>query len=131
MRVVELTAYHLRIPLRKTIRHASHTRTDNDTLVVRCKLDDGTVGWGEGLPREYVTGETIDSTFETPTSGHHAARRSRHGRKPLALLIALPSPLSAAMAETVSATRPGVLSSWHFSMPPDARAINRFRLSRI
>jgi L-alanine-DL-glutamate epimerase-like enolase superfamily enzyme len=65
MRVVELTAYHLRIPLRKTIRHASHTRTDNDTLVVRCRLDDGTVGWGEGLPREYVTGETIDSTFET------------------------------------------------------------------
>ncbi len=65
MRVAELTAYHLRIPLRKTIRHASHTRTDNDTLVVRCQLDDGTVGWGEGLPREYVTGETIESTFET------------------------------------------------------------------
>lgn len=65
MRIAEFTAYHLRIPLRKTIRHASHTRRTNDTLVIRCRLDDGTEGWGEGLPRPYVTGETIDSARET------------------------------------------------------------------
>lgn len=35
-----------------------------DSVVVRCVLSDGTQGWGEGLPREYVTGETIDSAFE-------------------------------------------------------------------
>lgn len=64
MRIVELVARHVRIPLRKTIRHALHTRTDTDSLVVSCHLDDGTVGWGEGLPREYVTGETIDTVFE-------------------------------------------------------------------
>lgn len=63
MRPVELTAFHVRIPLKKTIRHASHSRTSNDTLLVRCRLDDGTVGWGEGLPRPYVTGETIDTAF--------------------------------------------------------------------
>ncbi|MBT4865099.1 MAG: dipeptide epimerase [Planctomycetaceae bacterium] len=63
MHIVEITAYHVRIPLKKPIRHASHTRRHNDTLVVRCRLDDGTEGWGEGPPREYVTGETIDSTF--------------------------------------------------------------------
>jgi muconate cycloisomerase len=63
MHIAEITAYHLRIPLKKAIRHASHTRRYNDTLVVRCRLDDGTEGWGEGLPREYVTGESIDSTF--------------------------------------------------------------------
>jgi muconate cycloisomerase len=63
MRVAELTAYHVRIPLKKTIRHASFTREENSTLVVRCRLNDGTTGWGEGLPREYVTGETIDSAF--------------------------------------------------------------------
>lgn len=64
MRIAELTAFHVRILLRKTIRHASHTRTENETLLVRCRLDDGTEGWGEGLPRPYVTGETIDSAFE-------------------------------------------------------------------
>lgn len=64
MRPVELTAYHVRIPLKKTIRHASHTRDDTDSLVVCCRLDDGTEGWGESLPRVYVTGETIDTAFE-------------------------------------------------------------------
>jgi muconate cycloisomerase len=64
MRISELSAYHVRIPLRRKIRHASHTRTDTDTLIVRCKLSDGTEGWGEGLPRQYVTGETIDAVFE-------------------------------------------------------------------
>ena len=63
MQVVELTAYHVRIPLRKPIRHASHTRTVTDNLVVRCVLDDGTEGFGEGVPRDYVTGETIDSAL--------------------------------------------------------------------
>lgn len=64
MRPVELTAYHVRIPLKKTIRHASHTRDDTDSLVVCCRLDDGIEGWGESLPRVYVTGETIDTVLE-------------------------------------------------------------------
>jgi muconate cycloisomerase len=56
-----MTVYHVRIPLRKAIRHASHSRTDTDNLVIRCVLHDGAEGWGEGVPRDYVTGETIDS----------------------------------------------------------------------
>lgn len=64
MRIRDLTAYHVRIPLRSEVRHASHTRTDTDSIVVCCQLDDGTIGWGEGLPREYVTGETIDTVLE-------------------------------------------------------------------
>jgi muconate cycloisomerase len=63
MRIVELTSYHIRIPLRKPIRHASHSRTSTDNVLVRCVLDDGTVGHGEGVPREYVTGETIESAM--------------------------------------------------------------------
>jgi muconate cycloisomerase len=60
MRVVELTVFQVRIPLKKPIRHASHTRSSTDNLVVRCLLENGTQGFGEGVPREYVTGETID-----------------------------------------------------------------------
>ena len=61
LKVVELTAFHVRIPLRRPIRHASHARTTTDNLLVRCLLENGTEGFGEGVPREYVTGETIDS----------------------------------------------------------------------
>lgn len=64
MGVAELTAFAVRIPLRKPVRHASHTRADTDNLIIRCILDDGTQGHGEGVPREYVTGETIDSAIE-------------------------------------------------------------------
>jgi len=64
VKVTELTAYQVRIPLRKTIRHASHTRDSTDNVVVRCLLDDGTEGFGEGVPREYVTGETIDQAIQ-------------------------------------------------------------------
>jgi muconate cycloisomerase len=63
MRVVELTAFHVHIPLRKRIRHASHARCATDNLVVRCVLADNTLGFGEGVPREYVTGESIDSAL--------------------------------------------------------------------
>lgn len=63
MRIVELIAHHVRIPLKKKIEHASHIRSENDTLVVCCRLDDGSTGWGEGLPRPYVTGETIESAM--------------------------------------------------------------------
>ncbi len=63
MKISELAAFHVRIGLRKPIRHASHARSETDSIVVRCRLADGTTGWGEGLPREYVTGETIDSAW--------------------------------------------------------------------
>ncbi len=63
MRIVELTAFQVRIPLRKPFRHASYTRTSSDNVLVRCVLEDGTIGHGEGVPREYVTGETIDSAL--------------------------------------------------------------------
>ena len=64
MKIAELTAFHVRIPLKRAIRHASHTRSETDNLLVRCVLADGTEGFGEGVPREYVTGETIDSALE-------------------------------------------------------------------
>ncbi len=64
MRVVELEAYQVRLPLRRPITHASHRRTVTDNLIVRCQLSDGSTGYGEGVPREYVTGETIDTCWE-------------------------------------------------------------------
>src|SRR5436190_3298166 len=64
MRVVELEVRHVRIALKRKVTHASHVRTDTDNVVVRCVLSDGTVGYGEGVPRDYVTGETIDFSID-------------------------------------------------------------------
>lgn len=64
MKVSELTAYVVRIPLKKRIKHASHTRTETDNVIVRARLNDGSIGWGEGVPREYVTGESAESALD-------------------------------------------------------------------
>jgi muconate cycloisomerase len=64
MRVVELEARHVKIPLRRKITHATHTRTETDNVVVRCVLSDGSTGYGEGVPRDYVTGETVDAALD-------------------------------------------------------------------
>jgi muconate cycloisomerase len=63
LKVAELTVFQVRIPLRKPIRHASHARNASDNVIVRCVLDNGTQGFGEGVPRDYVTGETIDTAI--------------------------------------------------------------------
>lgn len=63
MRIHRLTAFQIPIALKRPVRHASHTRHANETLIIRCVMDDGSCGWGEGLPRPYVTGETIDSVW--------------------------------------------------------------------
>jgi L-alanine-DL-glutamate epimerase-like enolase superfamily enzyme len=73
--IIALNAYQVRIPLRRRIRHAAHTRTETDNLLVRCILEDGSEGFGEGVPRDYVTGETIDSTFELLKRSDLAAQR--------------------------------------------------------
>jgi muconate cycloisomerase len=64
MRVVEVTAFQVHIPFLRPIRHASHVRAATDNVVIRCLLENNTEGFGEGVPREYVTGETIDSDFD-------------------------------------------------------------------
>jgi L-Ala-D/L-Glu epimerase len=64
MHICGFQVHHVRIPLKRPFRHASHTRTSTDNVVLRCTLANGTVGFGEGVPREYVTGETIDSAVE-------------------------------------------------------------------
>lgn len=60
MRIRKLTAHVVRLPLKRPFAHASATRRESDNVIVRCELADNTSGWGEGVPRSYVTGETPD-----------------------------------------------------------------------
>lgn len=80
MSIRSLELFHVELPLKKKVRHASHERTTSESLVVRVRLADGTEGYGEGVPREYVTGETIASTFQTLQSVDFARHFGRPGR---------------------------------------------------
>lgn len=64
MRIASFTAYSVRVPFRRRVTHASATRSESDNLLVQCRLRDGTEGWGEGVPRSYVTGETVAGAFQ-------------------------------------------------------------------
>ncbi|RMH32312.1 MAG: hypothetical protein D6690_14245 [Nitrospirae bacterium] len=57
----ELREVHL--PFRKPFRHAAATRTHSSSLFLKCVTDQGAVGFGETLPRPYVTHESCDSAF--------------------------------------------------------------------
>jgi L-alanine-DL-glutamate epimerase-like enolase superfamily enzyme len=58
MRVRQLTVYVVRLPLKRPFTHATAARHDSENVFIRCELADGTTGWGDGVPRDYVTGET-------------------------------------------------------------------------
>lgn len=59
--------YRVQIPFKQSFKHASNQRSISDNIVVETLLEDGTVGYGEGLPRTYVTGETQESVIRTLT----------------------------------------------------------------
>ena len=54
----------LSIPMRLTFRHALATRDTTDSIVVRVDDGEGHVGFGEGAPRRYVTGESSETAVE-------------------------------------------------------------------
>ena len=55
---VRLEIYQTAIPMR-SFEHAAARRDVAEAVVVRMEFADGRSGWGETLPRQYVTGETI------------------------------------------------------------------------
>lgn len=59
-----LTLYRYRLPMKQEFRHATAAREVNEGVLVRLELADGSVGLGEGVPRSYVTGETMSSALE-------------------------------------------------------------------
>lgn len=61
--IAGLTLHALTIPFHERFRHSAADRAACDSVVVRLVDDDGHVGWGEGAPRPYVTGETADSVL--------------------------------------------------------------------
>ncbi len=66
-RVVRLTSYLVELPFRFRFGHALASRASSVNLIVAVQLADGTIGYGEGVPREYVTGETPGTALARAT----------------------------------------------------------------
>ena len=52
------------LPFRLTFKHAAAARTSSGSIFIRCTTESGAVGYGESLPREYVTGESQKTAHE-------------------------------------------------------------------
>jgi L-alanine-DL-glutamate epimerase-like enolase superfamily enzyme len=66
-RITRLTGFLVELPFRFRFGHALASRGSSVNLIVMVELADGTVGFGEGVPREYVTGETPGSALARAT----------------------------------------------------------------
>jgi L-Ala-D/L-Glu epimerase len=53
---VKIEVRHVSIPMRYRFGHARAARAVADNIVVQVTLSDGTSGFGEAVPRQYVTG---------------------------------------------------------------------------
>lgn len=59
MKIIQLSYVELNIPFNIGFKHNSATRYRTETIIVKIVNDKGLVGYGEGCPRHYVTGESI------------------------------------------------------------------------
>jgi muconate cycloisomerase len=65
--ISRIDVFTAELPFRISFGHALATRKSSTNVYVRVTLDDGSWGFGEGVPRDYVTGETIDTAINTLT----------------------------------------------------------------
>ena len=62
--IAAVDIYVLRIPFHQAFAHARMDRDASDAVVVRVSGVDGRYGYGEGLPRPYVTGEDVEGVVQ-------------------------------------------------------------------
>jgi muconate cycloisomerase len=63
---VRIEAYDLhpiRIPFKTSFTHARYERTETRAIIIVLRSAEGALGFGEILPRDYVTGETLDDAL--------------------------------------------------------------------
>jgi L-Ala-D/L-Glu epimerase len=61
--VTECDLFAVDLPFKVAFRHAAAARTTSESLFLRARLDNGVEGWGEALPRAYVSGEGREQAF--------------------------------------------------------------------
>lgn len=63
LNVKDIHFSELKIPFVRTFSHGSAQRNQTETVIVQITDASGLTGFGEGCPRSYVTGESIETAF--------------------------------------------------------------------
>ncbi len=67
--------FELRLPFTASFKHGSAERNETETMIVAITDAEGRIGYGEGCPRSYVTGESIASCDQFYQSHQHAFQK--------------------------------------------------------
>jgi len=65
MRIIKAELRRVCIPFKRRFDHATATRDSAERVYVTLESARGEIGFGEIMPRPYLTGETMDEVFET------------------------------------------------------------------
>lgn len=63
LNIQDIRYSELKIPFIRTFSHGSADRNETETVIVQIIDASGLIGYGEGCPRSYVTGESIETAF--------------------------------------------------------------------
>ena len=61
MKLTSLTLKRIEIPFHVSFKHTSAERSETESIWVEARSESGAIGFGEGCPRSYVTGEDLAS----------------------------------------------------------------------
>jgi L-alanine-DL-glutamate epimerase-like enolase superfamily enzyme len=64
MKIASACIYCLKIPFVESFSHSLAKREQSDSVIVEVTTESGVSGFGEGVPRPYVTGETREASVE-------------------------------------------------------------------
>ena len=64
IKISALEVFKVNIPFRIAFKHSLKSRQNSESIFVKASLDNGVVGFGESLPRSYVTGNTQDAVYK-------------------------------------------------------------------
>ena len=68
MKIVDLKVRVVRLPFRFSFKHSLASRNYSDNVIVCARVENNGMiveGWGESIPRDYVTGEDAVSAART------------------------------------------------------------------
>ncbi len=71
MKINSIALSKLEIPFKTSFKHASAERQFTETVIAKVTDSNNLCGYGEGCPRHYVTGETIESCVKFLSENQH------------------------------------------------------------
>ena len=58
-----LEVFKVKIPFKTSFKHSLKSRQNSESIFVKASLDNDVIGFGESLPRSYVTGNTQGAVY--------------------------------------------------------------------